>query len=411
MRRVSLIVALNLLAVAFYALVALRMGFFSHMSATLFSSPDSHSYRDVADWLVGGAANPFQSRHRPFLYPLLLGVADGIGGAVGVWALNALLWFGVLNATALATWRMTGRIVLAAIVFLIVATNVSLIVLSFQALTELTTAFLEAAWILGLAISSIPPNRPREIVLVLLPLSLLTVVKPGYQVLLLGGLVLLAPTIWRMRRGRLGPIIAVAACCLPIAFQVALMATANHFIGLSSTGAYEIKDYYVSQVYAIANGLPSDLTAARSQVDGMSNAQVADFLLAHPGLAAHTLVSNLHQNLVSGSNFIDVATNPTLAAAVQLTNRAYLVLHLIFLPIVALAVWRSRDVRLVLLYVFTVVVIILPTVIVTQGDRYSVMALPLWATAYALALARVWPSFPVPFRSRGRYRAPEQTAG
>ena len=143
----------------------------------------------------------------------------------------------------------------------------------------------------------------------------------------------------------------------------------------------------------------------------MSNAQVADFLLAHPGLAAHTLVSNLHQNLVSGSNFIDVATNPTLAAAVQLTNRAYLVLHLIFLPIVALAVWRSRDVRLVLLYVFTVVVIILPTVIVTQGDRYSVMALPLWATAYALALARVWPSFPVPFRSRGRYRAPEQTAG
>jgi hypothetical protein len=56
-----------------------------------------------------------------------------------------------------------------------------------------------------------------------------------------------------------------------------------------------------------------------------------------------------------------------------------------------LAVWRRRDVRLVLLYVFALVVILVPSLIVDQGDRYIEMALPLWAVAYALAVSDLLP--------------------
>jgi hypothetical protein len=74
---------------------------------------------------------------------------------------------------------------------------------------------------------------------------------------------------------------------------------------------------------------------------------------------------------------------------------------LIFLPVVALAVWRRRDVRLVLLYVFALVVILVPSLIVDQGDRYIEMALPLWAAAYALAVSDLLPDIS---RSIARWR-------
>ena len=47
--------ALNLVAIGAYVLVAMQMGFFSHLSASLFWSPDSHTYHDVAQWLLGAA--------------------------------------------------------------------------------------------------------------------------------------------------------------------------------------------------------------------------------------------------------------------------------------------------------------------------------------------------------------------
>ena len=390
MRRLAVIVALNLVAVAVYAFVAVQVGFFSHMSDTLFWSPDSHSYRDVADWLFGGP-NTVQSTHRPFVYPLLLGLVQRIAGDWGIWAFNFLCWLAALNMTAGAAWRMTGRMWIGGIVFLVLATNVSIIVLSFQALTELLTLMLESVWILGLALSSMPPAKPREFAMLLLPLALLAVVKPGYQLELFVALLLLGITIWRLGRGRVPAIVAVAACCIPIAFQLGLSAVGNHFIGLSSTGEIELRDYYVAQVYAELNGLPDDLATARSTVDIWSTSQMANFLFNHPALAVRTLVTNLHDNLAAASNFIDPARNHFLWSLVRETNRVYLRLDLIFMPIVAIALWRRRDVRLLLLYLFALVLVLMPSLIYDQGDRYVNMAVPFLAVAYTVAISNLAP--------------------
>jgi len=45
----------------------------------------------------------------------------------------------------------------------------------------------------------------------------------------------------------------------------------------------------------------------------------------------------------------------------------------------------------VLLYAFALALILVPSLIVDQGDRYIEMALPLWAAAYALAVSDLLP--------------------
>jgi hypothetical protein len=403
-RLVALVAGLNLIAAVIYAVVAVRMGFFNHVYSTLFSSPDSNSYRDVADWLFGGP-NSSQTTHRPFLYPLLLGVAQRIGGEWAIWLLNLVCWFGALNITTAATWRMTRSLVAAAIVFLVLATNVSIIVLTLQALTEPLTLLLEALWIGGLAWSLVPPKRPRDFVLLLLPITLLTVVKPGYQVEAVIGLILLGIAVLRMPVGRAMVVIAVAASCLPIAFQLALNAGANHFIGIASTGEIEFKDYYFAQVYAGLNGLPPDLTQARADVAPMTASQMLTYLIDHKQAAVRTLFDNFHGNLTSPSAFIDPGNNPTLYSVVRYMNRGYERLHVIFLPIVGLATWRRRDMRLLLLYSFAAVLILVPSLIYDQGDRYIDMAMPFWVVAYVVAIVNLAP-FAARVVARFSQRAP-----
>jgi hypothetical protein len=388
---VLLFVALNGVALAVYGLVAAQMGFFSHMSSSLFWSFDSHTYREVAHWLLGAGPYTLETTHRTFLYPLLLGLAERIGGDPAIWLLNFVCWIGMVNLASVATLRLTGRPTIAAVVFLVLATNASLIVLSMQALTELVTAFLLSLWIVGLAWSKLPPARGREVVLLLLPLSLLTVVRPQFQVQLVLALILLAISIWRLRGRRVLPSAVAVACLVPVMFQVALMASVNHTFGISQSGDAELRLYYVSQVYATLNGLPDDLVAARNVVGGWSDGQALSYLTQHPKTAADTLITNLHRNLTSGSNFVDATQVPALASAIQNTNRLYLKIHVVFLPIVLLALWRRRDVRLLLLYLSAALVTLLPSLIVDQGDRYVAVALPLWAVAYGLAVADLLP--------------------
>ena len=385
---------LNLLAGGFYLLIAVRIGFFQHVAATIFSTPDSHSYREVAEWLFGGP-NSIETLHRPFLYPLLLGVAQRIAGEWGIWALNLICWFGMLNLTSVAAWRMTGRLAAGAVVFVVMATNLSIIALTFQGLTESLVLLLEAAWVAGLAWSRLPPGRSRDFVMLFLPVTLLSVVKPAYQIEVVIGLVLLIVTLLRMQGRRLGAAVAVAACCLPIVAQLALNATANHFIGLSSTGELELKDYYFAQVYAEINGLPLDLTQARSDVAAMTSGQMLTYLLDHKQVAVGTLIENLRGNLTSPSPVIDPSANPTLWSLTQNTNRLYERLHVLFLPIVVVAVWLRRDPRLVLLYLFAALLILYPSLIYDQGDRYITMAMPFWSAAYVLAVVQLLSGFGV----------------
>ena len=182
-RRLLPLVILNLVAVLSYLLVGWVSGYFAHVFTIVYSTPDSRSYHVVGEWLLGSRPLPPESLMRPFLYPLLRGWLRAWAGFSVFGSLNVVLWFFALNLTAAATFRFVKSSWVAAFVFLALATNVSLILLSFHGLTEITVIALLAIWIYGLSHLTTRPTA-SQVAWALLPVSLLTVVKPAFEILL-----------------------------------------------------------------------------------------------------------------------------------------------------------------------------------------------------------------------------------
>ena len=386
------------MAAGAYLLVSWQSGYLAHPTAGVFSSPDSHEYRQVADWIFGARGSADASAWRPFLYPLLLGLADRIGGTTAVWLLNLVLWFAAMNIAAAAAYRLVKSEWAAILAFLALATNVSLILLTYQAVTEITTVALIATWIYGLSHLTSRPGA-AEVVWTLLPLTLLVVVKPEFELLLALLVVVLVVLVWHTpNRGAAG--IALIACLLPVAIQLAVMVTFNHYFGISTIGDSTIRGYFLARLYMAINHT-NDFNAARQQVIGLSNPEAARFVLSHAGDAIAVFITTLKDNLLAGSNFILPEANRHLNSVIVWTNRAYALMLVALVPLAAAALWRARDGRLALLCVATLNVFLSGGLSFYQGDRLTVIALPLWTIAGLLALREALSAGAVPRQPAG----------
>src|SRR5260370_10029199 len=107
----STLLILNAIAVLSYLFVGWAAGSIGHVDASVFSSQDSREYREYADWIFGARPSSVASNWRPFLYPLLLGLAERAAGVRGVWLLNVAGWVAAPNflAASSATFGETGR--------------------------------------------------------------------------------------------------------------------------------------------------------------------------------------------------------------------------------------------------------------------------------------------------------------
>jgi hypothetical protein len=381
-----LFLVLNAAALAIYLMVGWRSGYLGHLESLFFASYDSQTYRAVADWIFQGGSVPRAAAWRPFLYPLLMGAAERSFGIRGAWVLNIALWLGTLNFAAAAAYRLTRRLWSAAAVFSIVACNASLIILSFQGLTEVMVACLLAMWAFGLTHLT-RHVRAREVVWAFLPLTLLSVVKPSFEILLAVVLLVLITELARTppRKYAVG---ALAGCLLPIVVQLFLMVHFNHYLGLSTIGEETIRGYYVSQVYMSVQPV-SGIADARVAVAGYSTAQIVRLLSAHPIQSVTIFWMTVLDNLWVGSNFVSNATHPTLARAIEATNRAYILLHFVMFPAVIVAVCRTKSATLGMLCIGVLAIFVTAGVSFGQGDRLTVIALPLWSVAYAVAIAAI----------------------
>lgn len=397
LKRSTLLIILNLIAVITYLLVGWASGSLAHVHASVFSSPDSREYRAGADWIFGARASA--STIRPFLYPLLIGLAERLGGIRGVWLLNVALWFTTLNVAAAAAYRFVKSNWAAALVFLVLATNVSLILLSFEGLTEITVVALLAVWIYGLSHLTRRPT-PLQVAWVLLPVTLLVVVKPEFEILL--ALMAVVLVIGIIRSPGQGLAAAVfAACLIPVAIQLAVMIHFNGYFGISNIGGYTVRVYFLSRL-DLAIGQSSDIYVARLRMVTLSNLDAARFVLNHCGDAVVVFASTLKENLLAGTNFLH--GHPRIARAILVTQGAYFVMLLAVIPLVGVALWRARDGRLALLCIATLNVFLAGGLTFWQGDRITIVALPLWLTAVVLAVkeaggVELWRSLAARLRS------------
>jgi hypothetical protein len=382
-----IVVALYGFAVFFYVIVGLRSGNLTHLGSTVFSSVDAGTYRQVADWIYGSGPKTAAVAQRPFLYPVILGLADRVGGPGAVWFLNFLLWLAAINITSLAVQRFVQRTWAAVLVFLLMATNISLIVLTFHALAETLAVALLAAWALGLTLLS-KRIEPVQAVWALLPLTLLVVVKPEFELLLV--LMVLVVVVLSARSRQRAVLVGVIAVCLvPVSVQLGLMATVNHYMGLSVVGDDTIRYYFMARLYAsIAHS--SDILGQRQVTGGLTTGAMLRVIGSHPLQTVVVLGSTLRENLLSGSNFVG-GSNPTLGKAIVLTNYVYAAALVVMVPLATLAIWTRRDGRLILLCAGILNVLLSGSLSFWQGDRLTVIALPLLLVALALAVAQARP--------------------
>lgn len=318
---------------------------------------------------------------RPFLYPLLIGLAERAGGIYGVWLLNVALWFTALNVAAAAAYRFVKSSWAAAFVFLALATNVSLILLTFEGLTEITVVALLAFWIYGLTHLTGRPT-PAQAAWVFLPLTLLVVVKPEFELLLAIVAVVLVIAIFRSRAPAVAMVV-FAACLVPVAAQVALMVRFNGYFGISRIGDITLRDYFLSRL-EVAIGQSANLHQARPQMEGLNNVDAVRFVLNHFGDALVVFASTLQENLLSGTNFLE--GHPDTRFAILVTQLIYFAVLLAMIPLVSVALWRARDGRLVLMCIASLNVFLAGGLTFAQGDRITIVALPLWLTAFVLAV-------------------------
>ena len=390
LKRWSLPIILNLIAAIIYITVGYASGLLIPVQTahagffSLFSSNDSLQYHAVANWIFGAPRPVAASAGRPFLYPLLLGIAERIGGLRGIWLLNVVLWFTMLNFAAAATHRFVKSRWAAAIVFLVLAANASLIVLTFKALTEVTTVALLAIWIYGISHLTRRPTPP-QVAWALLPLALLVVVKPQFEFLLIVVAVLLIVLIWKSPARGLGAVV-FAACLIPVAIQLASMAYFNGYFGLSNVAEAALRGYYLPRL-EVALGQSRTITEGRLRIALLSNAEIARFVLNHFGDAVAVFVTSLKENLLAGDGF--VRGHQRLSDAIQVTQFVYFVLQLALVPLAAVALWFKRDGRLALLYIATLNVYLAGGFTFNQGDRIMIIALPLWLIAFVVAIYEV----------------------
>jgi hypothetical protein len=379
-RRLLLLVILNLIAVLSYVLVGWVSSYFAHVFTIMYSTGDSRSYRVVADWIFGAGPSAPQSAGRPYLYPLLQGLAARLGGTPGVWLLNVALWFVTLNVVAAATFRFVKSSWAAALVFLALATNVSLILLSFHGLTEITVVALLAIWIYGLTHLTSRPTA-SHVAWVLLPVSLLVVVKPEFEILLAVVVVVLVVGI--IRSSERGLAVGVfAACLIPVAIQLAIEVHFDGYFGISNIGERTFRAYFLSRLDE-AIGDSSSLGMARQKMIGLSNGDSARFVLNHFGDAVRMFFVILRENLHAGTPHLPY--RPRIRDALLIAVRAQFWVLIAMIPLVGVALWRARDGRLALLCIGTLTIFVAGGLTFGQGDRITVVAFPLWLVALVLA--------------------------
>jgi hypothetical protein len=193
-----------------------------------------------------------------------------------------------------------------------------------------------------------------------------------------------------------------AACLIPVAIQLAVNVHFNGYFGISDIGDKTVRGYFLSRL-DVAIGQAGNVQGARLKMVVISNLDAAHFVVNHFRKAVGVFVSTLRENLLAGSSFLD-GHHPRIASLILVTQRAYFVMLLALIPLVAVALWRARDGRLALLCAATLNVFLAGGLTFWQGDRITIVALPLWLIALVLAVKqaggpRLWGSRATRLRS------------
>ena len=340
---------------------------------------DSRSYRAAGEWLFG-RSDILSIEHRPWLYPLLLGLASTLfGGAAEsfVWVLQFLMWLGsgaLIYFSLQNTTRSTVFAILGAGIFF---SHPSPLILTFHGMTETLNILLISAfcWVLT-------GSMANRIWYAILLIALATVTKPIYLLFLI--LLVLYVIFQYKEMPRLRQVGWIALLLLPIWIQLILSAIAIGRPTLSSIGGYTFKNYLVADVYLRTEG--TEWRETTVLIENWDLRQQLSYLWDHQRMTLLTVREHLiDSNLLTGSFFALGEGNRMREFSITM-NAVAAYVHLLMLPLVIYyllsARYRQNKEAIALLYVCFVLQWLTSGISTGQDDRLMITALPLWVIVY-----------------------------
>ncbi len=226
------------------------LGYWADLPAILWLTPDSHSYREVADWLSGQsdfAACAWSAAARPLGYPLFLAVCRA-GGDLGLVGSQLALWLaGQVLLLRLLRERIGDTPVTAGLLLLSVIC-VSPLALAFTGLSETLALFLQMAALFA-AHRFERHGRAETLILTALLLALGATVRPAGWVP--WAAVSLAGAAYFINRKGSRWVLALVAAGAPVFAQLVLMRTEFGVTQLSIIGEITLDRYLLARTDAL----------------------------------------------------------------------------------------------------------------------------------------------------------------
>ena len=211
----------------------------------MFSTPDSQTYYDVVNWFEHHVDSKSVST-RPLLYPLLLWLTSKIGGFYALWVVHIIFWLLSVNFTFLTIKHLTKNNFFALFGAIIMLSNLSLIVFTFHALTEVTTVLLLSV-MLFFVVRKIEQFRSLQFFQTcLFFMVLLTVLKPTFSIPLLILLFIIFPFFY-LKEYLKSPLkfLQFGLILVPLIIQISIIYTKYGQLKVSLIGSKTLTLYIV----------------------------------------------------------------------------------------------------------------------------------------------------------------------
>ena len=354
---------------------------------------DSVTYRAAGEWLFGRDANDMIGI-RPWLYPLLLGLARTIfgGGAESVlWVSQLLMWLGSGLFIYLALRNAVKSTPIAIIGSILFFSHPSPLILTFHGMTESLNFLLISifCWLLT-------KTSKNYLYYALLVLVLATVTKPIYLVhivLLIGYIFISDKNTPRLKQAG-----KIALILIPIWIQLILSFIVTGKATVSGIGSFTFKDYLVADVYMQVEGTEWRQTTAL--IDDWTLQDQLTYLWENKRITLLTYRSHIiEDNLWSGSFFTLGEGNRTKEFAIRF-NAIAAYLHVLMAPLVFYYFFSSKHKGskelIAILYLTMLVQFATSGISTGQEDRLLITALPLWIITYLVVLTGLLTRQPEP---------------
>lgn len=390
------------LAGIFYSIIIGQLGSFDFIRQSLFYTYDSLEYKAYAEW-ISGKKVPFIP-HRTFFYPLLIFISHKLFGFYGIWIFQFVFWLSACTLTYHSMLRLTGNRYLALLSFLIATANISLIVYTAHALTEITTFFCLSLFLYFLTYFKGVETRPVIILVLIFLLSILAVIKPLFQPIWYAGVIVII--LFRLKNRTKKPIfwLFLLLCAAPVLVQKSVNRIQTGSFSTTTIAGNTLRLYLYKKVrydheirgQEAVNVQFNDLT--EYQQDSLNRSassanmrEVYLFLFHHPVETIRVYWDNIYENLGSGNPYIDRNKNHSFAKWTENVNNNFIYpIHLLMTLVWIFFVFRSfikpRQNQAVIIIggLLSFFILYSSGISFWAGNRLIIPAVALWSVLYPL---------------------------